>query len=81
VDTGKAFRGQFFGRIAAAGMALGIRSAPAAALADHYKVGFSTTRSDDDGALRKARIEATLTPDRGRIKMTRAAADTGSGSS
>ncbi|MBL4620068.1 MAG: hypothetical protein JKX88_08230 [Marinicaulis sp.] len=46
-------------------------------MADHYKISFSTARTDDDGALREAHIEATLTPDRGRIKLIRAASDSG----
>ena len=59
------------------GAAAIVAGLPDAALADHYKVKFSTERGDDDGALRRASVEAVLTPDRNRIAMTRAAEDTG----
>ena len=47
------------------------------ALADHYKVSFARARQDDDGAMRLANVEATLTPDNGRIRLSRAAGDSG----
>jgi len=47
------------------------------AAADHYKVSFERVRADDDGALRLARVEASLTPVDGKIKLVRAAADSG----
>lgn len=71
------FRKSTVKTVMAVGAAAIVAGLPAAALADHYKVNFSTERGDDDGALRRAEVEAVLTPDRNRIKMTRAAEDTG----
>lgn len=47
------------------------------AFGDHYRIGFSTGRADDDGAMRKANVEATITPLDGKIGLLRAGSDTG----
>jgi predicted metalloprotease with PDZ domain len=47
------------------------------ARADAYRVELLPGRSDDDGALRRARVEAHLVPRDGRIGFFRAGADTG----
>jgi predicted metalloprotease with PDZ domain len=46
-------------------------------LADTYHIGFSTNRPDDDGAMRKASVEATITPLDGKIGLWRSGSDTG----
>lgn len=46
--------------------------------ADAYDVTFSQARADDDGALRRADVVASLTPDEdGRLRLDRVGADTG----
>ena len=55
--------------------ALTISSLPA--FADSYDVSFSTARSDDDGALRKAEVVAQITPDKGVIRLSRYGDDSG----
>jgi predicted metalloprotease with PDZ domain len=47
------------------------------AQASSYRVEFLPGRSDDDGALRRARVEAHLLPRDGRIGFLRSGADTG----
>ncbi len=47
------------------------------ALADSYQVSFLPGRSDDDSAMRRAAVMATITPKNGVIGLTRSGADTG----
>ena len=58
----------------AGGLAAGL-SLASAAFADSYHVKFSQGRDDDDGAMRRAEVVATLTPENGRIRMVRDGAD------
>lgn len=58
----------------AGGLAAGLLFA-SAAFADSYQVKFSQGRDDDDGAMRRAEVVATLTPENGRIRMVRDGAD------
>src|SRR5262245_25414440 len=60
----------------AGGLAAGL-SLASAAFADSYHVKFSQGRDDDDGAMRRAEVTATLTPENGRIRMVRDGADMG----
>ncbi len=66
-----------FRSLGAGAAAVAIAAMPGAVLADQYKISFATERGDDDGALRRATVEAVLTLDRNRIRMIRAAEDTG----
>jgi hypothetical protein len=58
-------------------LALTLATAPCAALAGRYRVEILPGRSDDDGALRRARVEARLSPREGEIGFFRSGADTG----
>lgn len=58
-------------------MAAALACAPSAG-ADDYQVTFSQGRTDDDGALRRADVVASLTPDAdGRLRLNRIGAETG----
>lgn len=52
-------------------------AAQSVTLADEYRVAFSTARSDDDGSLRLATVDAKITPRNGEIGFYRAGSDTG----
>lgn len=47
------------------------------AAADSYHVEFLPGRSDDDGAMRRAKVTAIITPKHGRIGLMRSGTDTG----
>lgn len=58
----------------AGALAIGLSLANGA-FADTYHVTFSQGRDDDDGAMRRAEVVATLMPENGRIRMVRDGAD------
>lgn len=64
------------GAISAIAVAIFVIALPPA-WADSYEVAFSTARTDDDGALRRADVTAVVTPDRGLIRLNRNGPDTG----
>ena len=61
----------------AASLLIVCMAAPSVGQAESYKVTFLPGRGDDDGAMRRAEVVATITPDNGAVRLARSGEDTG----